>query len=47
MTFSMGICSNQDIEDPTDLNLVITNADKAMYEEKQAGKNRCSLWKEK
>ena len=47
MTFSMGICSNQDIEDPTDLNLVITNADKAMYEAKQAGKNRCSLWKEK
>ena len=44
LCFSMGICSNYDIEDPTDLELTMKNADHALYYSKKHGKNQIVIW---
>ena len=44
--FSMGIASNSDIEDHTDLNTVLMNADKALYYTKENNKGHFSIWKD-
>ena len=44
--FSMGICSNFDIEDRSNLREVMKNADDALYYSKKHGKGRVILWKE-
>ena len=44
LRFSMGICSNYDIEDPTDLELTMKNADHALYYSKKHGKNQIVIW---
>ncbi|MBQ1628577.1 MAG: GGDEF domain-containing protein [Treponema sp.] len=42
--FSMGICSNFEMNDPTDMNTTLTNADRALYYSKEHGKNRTTIW---
>ena len=42
--FSMGICTNYDIEDASDLNAVLKNADKALYHSKETCKGTCTIW---
>ena len=44
--FSMGICSNFEMDDPTDMNTTLTNADRALYYSKEHGKNRSTIWSE-
>ena len=44
--FSMGLCSNQDIEKHYDLASVMMNADHALYYVKNHKKGRCALWKD-
>lgn len=44
LCFSMGICSNYDIEDPTDIELTMKNADHALYYSKKHGKNQIIIW---
>lgn len=46
LSFSMGICSNFDVEDPTDMNTTMTNADRSLYYSKTTGKNRVTIWKD-
>lgn len=43
--FSTGICSNFDIKDPTNMELTMTNADKALYYSKHTRKGSISIWK--
>ncbi len=45
LNFSMGLCSNFDLDDPKNLTEVIKFADSAMYSSKQSGKGRCTIWK--
>ena len=42
--FSMGISTNYDIEDVSDLNNVLKNADKALYHSKETCKGTCTIW---
>ena len=42
--FSMGLCSNLDLEDPADLNKVMENADKALYYVKHTKKGTVACW---
>lgn len=44
--FSMGLCSNYDVEDNANLDIVLANADKALYYSKQHGKGCVSSWSE-
>lgn len=44
--FSMGICSNFDIEDKTNLKQVLKNADDALYYSKNNGKGKVIIWKD-
>lgn len=44
--FSMGVSTNFDIEDHSDLNKVLENADKALYYSKENCKGNCSIWNE-
>lgn len=46
INFSMGICSNYDIEESDNLDKVMANADKALYYSKAHGKGCISLWKD-
>lgn len=46
INFSAGICSNFVIEDKTDMNLVMQNADKALFAAKNSGRSRTVLWTE-
>lgn len=46
LSFSMGLCSNIDIEDRSAIDTVMANADKALYYSKQHGKSSVSLWRE-
>ena len=43
--FSMGLCSNCDVEDPSDLVSVMDNADKALYHVKENFKGGIAYWK--
>lgn len=42
--FSTGICSNFDIENPTDMETVMNNADQALYYSKQTQKGSITIW---
>jgi diguanylate cyclase (GGDEF)-like protein len=42
--FSTGICSNFDIENPTDMETVMSNADQALYYSKQTQKGSITIW---
>ena len=42
--FSMGIASNFDIEDKSDMEKTLSNADEALYYSKEHGKNQVTLW---
>ena len=42
--FSMGLCSNQDLEDPADLSKAVDFADKALYYVKQHEKGDVAIW---
>lgn len=42
--FSMGVCTNYDVEKFYELNEVLNNADKALYYSKEHGKGICSFW---
>lgn len=42
--FSMGISSNIDNRDSSDLNLTLANADKALYHSKENKKGCCTVW---
>ena len=42
--FSTGICSNFDIEDPTDMETVMNNADHSLYYSKQTKKGSITIW---
>ena len=44
--FSMGIASNSDIEDSSDLTSIMSFADKALYYSKEHNKGSLSIWKE-
>lgn len=44
LNFSMGICSNFDIDDPTDMNTTMTNADRSLYYSKEHGKGCVTIW---
>lgn len=44
--FSMGICSNADSEDISDLETAMVNADKALYYSKQHKKGTVTIWTE-
>ncbi len=46
INFSAGICSNFVVEDKTDMNLVMQNADKALFAAKNSGRSRTVLWTE-
>ena len=46
LNFSAGICSNFVVEDKTDMNLVMQNADKALFAAKNSGRSRTVLWTE-
>lgn len=46
MGFSMGICSNYDLKETSDLEQVLTNADRALYHSKKHGKGAISIWNE-
>lgn len=42
--FSMGIASNHDLRDTSDLNMTLINADKALYYSKENNKGCCTIW---
>ena len=42
--FSMGIATNADIEEASDLNMVMSNADKALYYAKEHNRGSYSIW---
>ena len=42
--FSTGICSNFDIEDPTDMETVMNNADQSLYYSKKTKKGSITIW---
>lgn len=44
--FSMGVSTNFDVEDKSNLNMVLENADKALYYSKENNKGRCTVWAE-
>lgn len=44
--FSMGICSNSDTDDMTDMETAMINADHALYYSKQHNKGGVSIWSE-
>ena len=44
--FSMGISTNQDVEKCDDIDLVVQNADKALYYTKNTQKGSVSVWAE-
>ena len=44
--FSMGLCSNLDLEDPGDLSRAVDFADKALYYVKQHEKGDVAVWSE-
>ena len=46
LNFSAGICSNFVVEDKTDMNVVVQNADKALFAAKNSGRSRTVLWTE-
>jgi diguanylate cyclase (GGDEF)-like protein len=46
INFSAGICSNFVVDDKTDMNLVMQNADKALFAAKNSGRSRTVLWTE-
>ena len=46
LNFSCGICSNFDIEDPTDMERTMINADHALYYSKHNKKGAISIWSE-
>ncbi len=46
LNFSAGICSNFVVDDKTDMNLVMQNADKALFAAKNSGRSRTVLWTE-
>ena len=46
LNFSCGICSNFDIDDPTDMERTMINADHALYYSKQNKKGVISIWAE-
>ena len=46
LNFSAGICSNFVVADKTDMNLVMQNADKALFAAKNSGRSRTVLWTE-
>ena len=46
LNFSAGICSNFVLENKTDMNLVMQNADKALFAAKNSGRSRTVLWTE-
>lgn len=46
LNFSAGICSNFVVGDKTDMNLVMQNADKALFAAKNSGRSRTVLWTE-
>ncbi len=44
LSFSAGVCTNLDIEEFCDLNLVMSLADKSLYYSKEHGRKRVSYW---
>lgn len=44
--FSMGISTNQDVEKCDNIDLVVQNADKALYYAKKTNKGSVSVWSE-
>ena len=46
MNFSMGLCSNYDLKETSDLEQVLTNADHALYYSKKHGKGSITIWNE-
>lgn len=46
LNFSMGLCSNYDLQDSTELGQVMTKADQALYYSKGHGKGSVSIWSE-
>ncbi len=44
LNFSMGLCSNYDFEDTSDLDQVMTKADAALYYSKEHGKGKVTIW---
>ena len=44
--FSMGIASNFDQKDISDMETTLSNADRARYKAKDAGKNKITVWGE-
>ena len=44
LSFSAGVCSNLDIDEFCDLNLVMSLADKSLYYSKEHGRKRVSYW---
>lgn len=42
--FSMGICSNLDLDDISDMEKVLVNADRALYHSKENGKGIVTMW---
>ena len=46
LNFSMGLCSNYDFEDTSDLDMVMAKADAALYYSKEHGKGKVTIWNE-
>ena len=46
LNFSMGLCSNYDFEDSSELDMVMAKADAALYYSKEHGKGCVSIWSE-
>lgn len=46
LNFSMGICSNDELEDVSDLETIMNRADKALYYSKQHNKGSVTIWEE-
>ena len=46
INFSMGICSNYDIKETSDLSEVMVKADHALYYSKDNGKGKIIIWNE-
>lgn len=46
LSFSMGLCSNRDIDDFTDMEEVMASADKALYYSKEHGKSCVTLFRD-
>lgn len=45
LNFSMGICSNEEIDDISDLETIMSRADQALYYSKQHKKGSVTIWK--